>query len=376
MCGDRRIVEGITAGTLFARDDDDSQTEAGRGKGKEVEQVPLCRRCVNEIQAGGKSLGEEYLIPLALDRVDRFDGGLSRRRWEAHQDRDSSPPSHPLPPLPQNIDAPEAACRTSSPIYVDIHDPLGSPAFERSPTKPIPKWMQYLPSARKASNETRPFSILDIHFSRPDSGTAMPTDDTIPPPVPPHRIPVGTHPPVPPHITDANTHVPDCMTFRMSRPFTLINEDPVQRPSGAKGPGVAGGKHVRFDGATACAIPSASAEFLERYSIGRPLDTSSRVSVEDPTSLENKPKTFGSQRHAHGCDSFVSGISKESGFSSMARTVENRVPGSFDGAYGTDQYSASLGSYKLPDEGWTGKSRGRPLGLTFQDQLKRVFGFT
>lgn len=351
------------------------EAESGRGKGKEVEQVPLCRRCVNEIRAGGESLGEEHLIPLALERVDKFDGGLSRRRWEAHQDRYSSVRSHPLPRLPPNPNGPEAICRASSPIYVDIHDPLGSPAFERSPTKPIPKWMQYLPSARKASNEPRPASILDIHFSRVDPVTAMSTDDTIPPPVPPHRIPVRPHPPVPPHIQSVDRSVPDYMPVQMSRPFTFITEEPVQRPSDAKASGPAGGKHVRFDGATACAIPSASAEYLERYSIGKSLGTKSRESVRAPTCLENKSQPFGSQRHAYGCDSIVSGTSRESGLSSMARAVENRAPASLDGAYGTGDCSASLGSHISREECWAGK-KGRPLGLTFQDQLKRVFGFT
>lgn len=375
MCGDRRVVEGKTVVELFAGHEDDIQAEAGRGKGKEIEQIPLCRRCMDEIQSGGESLSEEHLIPLALERVDRFDGGLSRRRWKANQDHHyRSVGSHPLPPLPHDIDGPEAICRAPSPIYVDIHDPLGSPAFERSPTKPIPKWMQYLPSARKVSNGPRPPSILDVHFSRQDSKTAMSADDTIPPPVPPHRTPVGMHPPVPPHITNGNPNAPEYMPIQMSRPFTLITEEPVQRPSGAKGPVVTGGKHVRFDGATACAIPSASAEYLERYSIGKSLDNTSRVSVEAPTCLENKSQTFGSQRHVYGCDSIVSGISRESGVSSMARTVENRAPDSFDGANGTDKYSASLGRHTSRYEGWAEK-RGRPLGLTFQDQLKRVFGF-
>lgn len=350
------------------------QVEGGRGKGKEVDQVPLCRRCLNEIHAPGQSLSQEHLIPLALERVDRFDGGLSRRRWEAYQDRNISVPSHPLPPLPQDIESPQAICRTPSPIYIDIHDPLDGSTFVRSPTKPIPKWMQYLPSARKVSNEPRPASILDIYFSRQD-GTAMSTDDTVPPPVPPHMNPVGTHPELPLHVTDDMDIAPDYMPVQMSRPFTLITEEPVQRPSGAKGHGVVGGKHVRFDGATACAIPSASAEYLERYRIGKSLDAKSRVSFEAPTCLEDKSQPLGGpQSHTHGCDFIDSGTSKASSLPSMARTLENRAPSSFDGAYGIDKYSASIGSHIPREEGWAAK-RGRPLGLTFQDQLKRVFGF-
>lgn len=373
MCGNPRVVDGKTIGELFVVEDG-IQAEGGRGKGKEIDQVPLCGHCKNNIHAQGQSLSEDHLIPLALERVDRFDGGLSRRRWEAHRDRHISVSSHPLPSLPQDTEDPDAICRAPSPIYIDMHDPLGGSTFVRSPTKPIPKWMQYLSSARKAPTEPRPSSVLDIYFSRQD-GTVMSTDDTVPPPVPPHKTPVGTHPHEPLHITHNIANVPDYMPVQMSRPFTLITEEPVQRPSGAKGHGVAGGKHVRFDGATACAIPSASAEYLERYRIGKSLDATSTVSFETPTCLEDKSQPLGgSQRHKHDRESIVSGTSKENSLSSMARTLENRAPSSFDGAYGTDKYSASVGSYTSREEGWAGK-RGRPLGLTFQDQLKRVFGF-
>lgn len=42
-------------------------------------------------------------------------------------------------------------CSTSldSTIYISMSDPLGNPAFKPSPTKPIPRWMQYLPEHRE-----------------------------------------------------------------------------------------------------------------------------------------------------------------------------------------------------------------------------------
>ena len=54
---------------------------AQQNKGKEVDQVPLCVNCMVEVEVG--ELDEETLIEKGLSRVDRTDGGLSRRRWEA-----------------------------------------------------------------------------------------------------------------------------------------------------------------------------------------------------------------------------------------------------------------------------------------------------
>lgn len=71
MCGDRRVAEGVKTEDLF-RDD-------GANKAKEVDEIPMCAKCVAEVVGDGKG-DEEHLIPMALDRVEQFDGGLSKRR--------------------------------------------------------------------------------------------------------------------------------------------------------------------------------------------------------------------------------------------------------------------------------------------------------
>lgn len=55
-----------------------------------------------------------------------------------------------------------------STIYVSIFDPLGESAFKPSPTKPIPRWMRWLPSqrGRGREREARHHSLLDEHLSR------------------------------------------------------------------------------------------------------------------------------------------------------------------------------------------------------------------
>lgn len=253
MCGDKRVVEGTALGDLFQEEEDGGAGAGGANDAKEVDAVPLCAKCVGEV-AGGSA--EERLIPMALDRVERFDGGLSRRRWEA---KHAGAATGGVVTRPQE----EAAGRAPSPIYVSMHDPLGQPAFRRSATKPIPSWMQYLPSSQRqqqddnnnnnpiivaANNnntEPRPASLLlddddDDYFSPSEPSIAGSSDAE-------HTLPEYNNTPV-----------------QMSRSFTLIAEEPVQRPSSSRAgrpagaqarvpppPGTAPGgrsKHVRFRG--------------------------------------------------------------------------------------------------------------------------------
>ncbi|KAI1096370.1 hypothetical protein F5B19DRAFT_436149 [Rostrohypoxylon terebratum] len=60
----------------------------------------------------------------------------------------------------------ECTVPLDSTIYVSIRDPIGEPAFKPSPTKPIPRWMQWLPSQRNKhqQDEPQPHSLLDEYF--------------------------------------------------------------------------------------------------------------------------------------------------------------------------------------------------------------------
>ncbi|ROV98373.1 hypothetical protein VMCG_07132 [Cytospora schulzeri] len=329
-------------------------------KGREVDEVPLCGKCADEM-ARDKA-GDEQLVPMALGRIDIFDGGLSRRRWEAGMgrlpqrqtgsegghirgarlgDRDrfaeetvgtcdgrshggtnlqarrfetNKTPTRPLGR--EELDR----RRTSSPIYVSMRDPVGEPSFRPSKTKPIPKWMQQLPGQKQSANDCgdRPSSIIDDYFSPSEQcstdsdtqpGARNPSPPSLPPrppPVPPHTVPMRPvvpaaheyHPTPPggpntstrnmlpsrpdPDPTPAETtrQGPSFSPFQMSRPFTLIAEEPAQRPSSKLGEGrLPPSRHVRFISppqASSCSStasghnrsgrPSESSEFLERYS--------------------------------------------------------------------------------------------------------------
>ncbi|KAG6365223.1 hypothetical protein INS49_006832 [Diaporthe citri] len=214
FCGNRRVVEGVSVEELLEDAGSrvpDRSTELGRGKGREIDEIPLCGPCVEEVSR--ETTKDDHLIPMALRRIDRYDGGLSRRRWEeatgksTHEDHGHETPSslssHPELEQQAGILATSArskekhVSRTPSPIYVSMHDPVGEPAFRRSETKPIPKWMQYLPGKRSDELDCveRPSSVLDVYFSPPDSSVAESDSEPSirrspsPPPVPAHIIP-------------------------------------------------------------------------------------------------------------------------------------------------------------------------------------------
>ncbi|KAG8161524.1 hypothetical protein KVR01_008511 [Diaporthe batatas] len=166
-----------------------------------------------------------------------------------------------------------------------MNDPVREPAFQRSKTKPIPRWMQYLPGRKSDERDgmelpsPRPSSVLDDHFSplepsvaELDMESGITAASPSPPPVPPHRVPVIPAIPRPneeqptdpgrlaisernviPHRQNpafASEPVEPAPAFKgvqMSRPFTFIDEKPGQRPSSRLHPGgLEPSRHVRF----------------------------------------------------------------------------------------------------------------------------------
>lgn len=389
------MVEGVKVEDLF----EDNGADAN--KAKEVDDIPLCAKCVVEVVGDGKAGDhEEHLIPMALDRVEQFDGGLSKRRWEASHAGAATCGVTSQPPQ-------QYVGRAPSPIYVSMHDPLEGPAFRRSPAKPIPSWMQYLPNQRQdkpIEMEPRPASILDDHFSPSDSSIAdSDAEDLLSPPVFPHKVPVRPTPP---------TYAP----VQMSRPFTLIAEEPVQRPSSRLRPSrLPPSKHVHFhngdswptdDGVLGSAAKmksaSESSEFLERYHQGHPptVDSSSGTLGRSPSPW-SRPRPAGTcsssyktrssaaaetdPKHSSAFASTGTGTGtgngqKEGRASHHEYSCHTYTPGgalftgggdgvSDDFVGGCGGAAAGIGKHAWP-------SSGRPVTVTFQDQLKRMFGFT
>lgn len=420
-------------------------TEWGRYKGREIDQIPLCAPCVEEVSRENAS--DDHLIPMALRRIDRFDGGLSRRRWEestrqsAGEDRTHGTPSStdPHPRLEHQIRTFESSTdskrqnvfRAPSPIYVSMHDPLGEPAFRRSETKPIPKWMQYLPSKRSDEWERieRPSSVLDNYFSPPDSSVAGSDMESgirassPPPPVPAHTIPVRSataqaseprptspedlentkhsfSPPrsSPAFVPEPATSEPVFKAVQMSRPFTFIDEKPGQRPSSRFQPGrLSPSRHVRFisppkttssptissDSILHAKSSSESSEYLDRHV---PLDGQGRSPMLLPSSLRAGTLPVATpvvKRYAGGAagtsaKSVLRSLGDQSCSSHLARGSTD-VEGVGSGKmHKTHHEHAAQSKHHGGGDGAGDSCGDRRPGrvITFQDQLKRVFGFS
>lgn len=97
LCGSGAVCRGVTAAELFSRDEEAVRREVdrtgetqlvedeilGRGRGREIDEVPLCANCVVETEID--ELDGGMVVQKGLRRVDRIDGGLTRRRWEVRQ---------------------------------------------------------------------------------------------------------------------------------------------------------------------------------------------------------------------------------------------------------------------------------------------------
>ncbi|KAI0390179.1 hypothetical protein F5Y17DRAFT_82279 [Xylariaceae sp. FL0594] len=172
--------------------------------GRELVDIPMCANCfVDHKKEDGDGLQEK-----ALERVDKGDGGLSRNRWNVtgHISRTPARKGHhhhvgggdgaedPPSALPRHSPSAAAPGDTiakvhyrrsldpryaeldclvplESAIYVSLLDPLNTPSFRPSPTKPIPAWMQLLPQEKERNRspvlDAWPHSVLGAHFQLP-----------------------------------------------------------------------------------------------------------------------------------------------------------------------------------------------------------------
>ncbi|KAK6950023.1 hypothetical protein Daesc_008346 [Daldinia eschscholtzii] len=205
------VAVGPAVAELFDDDggDDGERSRSRRGGGgREISEVPTCANCKVDCEVERED--QRSVVRNALRRVDESDGGLARMRWmrmgeqmgrravgEIKRVPVAAPASVQSPtslgrsrwsiqggtrtshdshashlPVDGNLSGPgesgdDERDHTSPPdpvIYVSIFDPFNGPSFKPSPTKPIPKWMRWLPSQRERRSETRPHSILDEYF--------------------------------------------------------------------------------------------------------------------------------------------------------------------------------------------------------------------
>ncbi|KAI1417515.1 hypothetical protein F5Y13DRAFT_201117 [Hypoxylon sp. FL1857] len=277
LCGSKAVVTGPTLAELFDGDDGSrDEDETGAGTGREIAQVPTCANCVVECEID--SANEQVVVQNALRRMDKVDGGMARKRWERKDGRISrravgeikrvpaaskavqSPSQHQLSIRGQrhtshsshlptdgtlsvsadDSDGANCAVPLDSTIYISVLDPLGEPAFKPSPTKPIPRWMQWLPSQRRRSrwNGPRPHTILDEYFppssatptNKPVSNlhTFCPTIPTQARPYPANSSPPPSYHPTS-HCSEYGNLTESIVTALKGPSFVL--DEPLKRPS-------------------------------------------------------------------------------------------------------------------------------------------------
>ncbi|KAI0847919.1 hypothetical protein F5Y00DRAFT_107626 [Daldinia vernicosa] len=125
-------------------------------------------------QMSRRVVGEIKRVPATAPESVQSPPSLNRSRWSI-QGRTHTSHAFRLP-VDGALGASEEpddgegnrATPLDSVIYVSIFDPVNEPSFKPSPTKPIPKWMRWLPSQRgqdgRQQTEPRPRSILDQYF--------------------------------------------------------------------------------------------------------------------------------------------------------------------------------------------------------------------
>ncbi|KAK3954158.1 hypothetical protein QBC32DRAFT_385445 [Pseudoneurospora amorphoporcata] len=174
----------------------------GKKRGWEIDQVPLCKACLVEVEVEGKErLGgdedgekkdlEKVMVMKGLERIDRVDGGLTRRRWEMREgekerekEKTGGGGKDGLLSLrrgavdDRSLASDQMASSSDSvkpeTIYVNISDPVGREAFRPSPMKSIPEWMQ---SGAREHLERRTGSALAVNSSH-DKPREQTTDHT------------------------------------------------------------------------------------------------------------------------------------------------------------------------------------------------------
>ncbi|KAI0128729.1 hypothetical protein BJ170DRAFT_721465 [Xylariales sp. AK1849] len=266
---DRRITQGTKVEELFD-DDEESDTEGdeeGQEKAKETTDIPLCANCVVDTELD--SPGQGTVVQKALKRIDMADGGMSRKRWEQREGIINAQGTIQRTPakISKVPDKPRSRIRDlssrfatdgvhenaddghgnhliplESAVYVSILDPIGLPAFKPTLTKPIPRWMQQLPSQRHPQKQVqpRPRSVLDDHFSDVTSASAEDIHhrghNTVCPTDPVQAtVSLFTPPQQSGHRDSQYSEYDDLpdMTFTMSygRNISFVTNEPLKRPS-------------------------------------------------------------------------------------------------------------------------------------------------
>ncbi|KAH7162326.1 hypothetical protein B0J13DRAFT_517594 [Dactylonectria estremocensis] len=246
-------------------------------------EAPLCTACVVEMELDGVK-EESVVVQRGLRRVDKVDGGLTRRRWEAKErEKDRRGPGHGHVGRPPKPHARESSLRggdgadgelasighastnclisPDSTIWVNVFDPINGPSFKPSPLKPIPLFIQRPASIfevqRQAPTVTEHLSLPGLRGNLVSGTTAFETTPqaVVNPvlrrtksrawnPVPSTPRTSSIRPPTPlrghsptSSCASSREYFGDVgpLDLRRQPPFAMVREEPLKRPSSRLG---------------------------------------------------------------------------------------------------------------------------------------------
>ncbi|KAF5022801.1 hypothetical protein F66182_5143 [Fusarium sp. NRRL 66182] len=269
LYGSRAICHGVQVQDLFLDDELEGRKGEGCG-GKEVTEVPLCAACVVEVEVDGVK-EESTVVKRGLRRIERVDGGLTRRRWEAKNKEKYSKSSSNWQSSMNNTGdgvASDGTLISNTPfrdnsrsvIWVDMFDPINGPSFKPSPLKPIPLFMQRPPSPiHKPQHRS---SAIDKYLQAPPAlrkphsapssvyPPASPAKDTVSNNYTVHQapsrpVPSAPRSPIPSrehdtqqYLAAADDYMDDIGHFdvRHKQAVSWVKEEPLKRPSSRLAP--------------------------------------------------------------------------------------------------------------------------------------------
>lgn len=194
---------------------------------------PLCAYCVVEAEVDGVK-GED-ILKKGMERVERYDGGVTRCRLEekdrplrAGLDGITDEDGHTQLRLDFSVPA-------NSTIWVDIIDPINGPSFTPNPLKPMP-WFMTRPLTPGMNALRRP-SALDryLHSPSPLSLSSPSATSTVCPSRSPTPVaaPFEKRPVTPFDMSESvdSTASSRSLETKRQRTFSMIREEPLLRPS-------------------------------------------------------------------------------------------------------------------------------------------------
>ncbi|KAF5976657.1 hypothetical protein FCOIX_6933 [Fusarium coicis] len=267
LYGSRSIHQGVSVHDLFQESGAEGRVKEGCG-GREVTEVPLCAACVVEVEVDG--VKEDSVVKRGLRRVEKVDGGLTRKRWEAKNSdknlKQFSPSQQRIHKNEYGVEAEDLTVnkvltdfkdKSESVIWVDIFDPINGPSFKPSPLKPMPLFMQRPPSptihqrqrrSTAADTYLQPPHDLRKQHSAPCS--VCPSESPVRSRSPEHRPPRQPSPTLPktPPSSPTRSHnsqkIPendfldmnDVLEVRHKQAVSWVSVEPLKRPSSRLAP--------------------------------------------------------------------------------------------------------------------------------------------